>query len=424
MKHLRIECVGGASGDMMLGALVELGAPLDELTTALKQLGTAPFKLELTHAESMGITGVRMRVEIEGQEQAAQPAHAHDHTHDHAHHHHEPAEDGHHDHHHHHDHRSLSSIKELIARADLPGPVKSASLAVFQRLGEAEASIHGVPVDDIHFHEVGADDSILDIVGSCWALHALGVDSISVSPIPQGQGTIRCAHGVYPNPAPATLALTAGLPVTQTDEPFELVTPTGAALIATWRNAEAPPAGSVVKKIAYSMGQRKLHHRPNLLRASLYDVEDHAGETSDTALLLACNLDDTTPELVGALMDDVLAAGALDVTCAPVTMKKQRSGMVFSVLCHPGDRERMLDIIFRGSTTFGVRETPVRRTKLQRRFETVTTPFGEVRVKIGSWQGEDITRAPEMDDCRRLAAKAGVNPRAVYEAAARQGSRS
>lgn len=416
MKHLHIECVGGASGDMMLGALVELGAPLDDLNAALKKLGTAPFELVLERGESMHITGVRMQVKILGHEDASEPAQPHDHPHDHAHHH----DHAHAHEEHHHEHRALSAIRDLILAADLPAAVKATSLAVFQRLGEAEAAIHGVPVEEIHFHEVGADDSILDIVGSCWALHALGIDSISVGPVPQGQGTIRCAHGVYPNPAPATLALTAGLPVTQTDEPFELVTPTGAALIATWRNAEAPPAGSVLRKTAYSLGRRKLHHRPNLLRVSIYEgIADGADETSDTALLLACNLDDTTPELVGALIDEVLAAGALDVTCTPVIMKKQRPGMVLSVLCEPPAREVLLDKIFRGSTTFGVRETVVKRTKLMRRFENVKTPYGEVRIKVGAWQGENITRAPELEDCRRLAAQAGVSVRAVYESAAR-----
>lgn len=306
----------------------------------------------------------------------------------------------------------------MIQAAPLPERVKVSAARVFRMLGAAEAKIHGVPVEKIHFHEVGADDSILDIVGSCWALERLGVTSVSMGPVPQGQGTIRCAHGVYPNPAPATLELTTGMPVVQTDEPFELVTPTGAALLAAWKSAPAIPPGSVLVKTAYSLGQRKLHHRPNVLRASLYE-SGPAGDGSDTCVVLECNLDDTTPELVGCLMDEVLAAGALDVTCAPVTMKKQRPGFVFSVLCTPELRDKLLPVIFRGSTTFGIREYAVQRTKLQRRFETVTTRFGEVKVKVGSWHGDDLTRSPEMSDCQRIAREKGVPVREVYEAAKR-----
>lgn len=417
MTHLHLECIGGASGDMMLGALVELGAPLDDLTRALKSLGTAPFELIVERGESMHITGARLRVKIAGHPESEQPAEPHDHGHDHPHEHSHHEHATHHHDHHHHAHRALSDIKQMIAAADLPDAVKTSALRVFEMLGRAEAAIHGVPVESIHFHEVGADDSILDLVGSCWALHALGVTSVSVGPVPQGQGTIRCAHGVYPNPAPATLALTQGMPVVQTDEPFELVTPTGAALLAAWRNSDRPPAGAVLKKTAYSLGRRTLHHRPNLLRASLYDLAE--GTAPDRCLMLACNLDDTTPEVIGALMEEVMAAGALDVMSTPVMMKKQRPGVVLSVLCEPALREKMLDVIFRGSTTFGIRMHEVERATLARRFETVQTEFGAVKVKIGAWQGNDLTRAPEFEDCRRLAREHGVSARAVYEAALR-----
>ena len=423
MKHLHIECVGGASGDMLLGMLIDLGAPADAIAAALRPLDVGPFQLKVERAESRNITGTRVRVLVEGAEEAGEPAepveqHHHEHLeHDHAHH---------HDHAHAHDHgavhahRALSDIEAMIRAAGLPVKVEEAAIRVFRALGEAEARIHGVPVEHIHFHEVGAADSIIDIVGCCWGMDALGVDSVSVGTLPMGHGVIRCAHGVYPNPAPATLELMAGFPVVSTDEPYELVTPTGAALLSAWRNAGAPPPGAVVKRIGYSLGRRVLRHRPNVVRATLYELVE-GGEEHDVCVMLECQLDDTTPELVGALMDEVLAAGALDVTCTPVTMKKQRPGMLVSVLCEPARRETLLDVLFRGTTTFGVREYPVARTKLVRRFETVATPYGEVRIKIGSRRGEDLTRAPEMADCLRLARERGVHVRVVYEAAIRAG---
>ena len=399
---------------MILGALVELGAPLDELTAALKTLGLAPFTLTTERGERMHLTGLHLGVHIAGHPEAGEPADplgvAHAHAH---HHHHEPADH----HHHHHDHRALSDIEALIRAAPLPAPVQARALAAFQALGRAEAKIHGVPLEAIHFHEVGADDSILDLVGCCWALHRLGIETVSVGPIPQGQGVIRCAHGVFPNPAPATQELLIGFPVVQTEEPFELVTPTGAALLATWQNAATIPAGGVLARVAYSLGRRELHTRPNALRASLYESAD--APESDTCLVLECNLDDTTPELVGVLIEDALAAGALDAWCSPVTMKKQRPGLVLTVLCAPGHRDRLLDLVFRGSTTFGVREYPVQRTKLGRRFATVATPYGEIRIKIGTWRGADITHAPEMADCIARARETGASVRAVYEAALR-----
>jgi uncharacterized protein (DUF111 family) len=243
---------------------------------------------------------------------------------------------------------------------------------------------------------------------------------VSVGPIPLGRGVIRCAHGVYPNPAPATLKLIAGLPVVQTEEPFELVTPTGAALLATWQTGDGPPPGARLDRAVYGLGHRTLNTRPNVLRASLYDATTSDAE-ADTCLELACTLDDLSAELVGAALDAVLAAGALDATCTPVTMKKQRPGVILSVWCPHDRREAVLDTLFRTTTTFGVREHPVTRSKLARRFETVTTAYGPVRIKIGSRGGEDLTRAPEYEDCARLAREHGLTVRTVYEAATRAG---
>ncbi len=388
-KTLHFESIGGASGDMILGALVGLGVSVDELNAELGALNVDPFEIVADEVVEQGMSGIRAKVVLQ--------------------------ETHHHDHHHGHHGRHLSTILKLIEESPLPDPVKFQASEVFRRIGEAEAAIHGVDIEKIHFHEVGAMDSIVDIVGCCLALHKLGVDGVSIRNLPQGHGTLECAHGTYPNPAPATLRLLEGFPVVEVDEPFELVTPTGAALLSSWRTAEVPRAGSHAMKTAYSFGHRKLNGRPNLLRATLYET---AGEQSpDEVLVLECNLDDSTPELVGCLFDQLLEAGALDVFTTPAFMKKQRQGILLTVLCAPADREKMLDLIFRESTTFGIRQRLERRTILEREFQTVETPYGEVRIKIGRRNGETITASPEIEDCRKRAGECGVPVAEVYRAA-------
>ncbi|MEE9368821.1 MAG: nickel pincer cofactor biosynthesis protein LarC [Pontiella sp.] len=403
MKTLHFESMGGASGDMILGALIGLGISAKELNEELKSLNVDPFEIIVDEINEQGMSGVRAKVKLEEHHH-----HHHDHSHEHGH--------DHHDHSHSHDHgRHLSAILKRIDKSALPAEVKTLSSAVFQRIGEAEAAIHGIDIEKIHFHEVGAMDSIVDIVGCCLALHKLGVDAVSIRSLPQGHGTIECAHGTYPNPAPATLRLLQGFPVQDVDEPFELVTPTGAALISTWKTAVAPPAESRAIKTAYSFGHQKLNARPNLLRATLYETAED--QTADECLVLQCNLDDTTPELVGCLFDQLLEVGALDVFTTAVSMKKQRPGVLLTVLCLPSDRECMLDLIFSESTTFGIREYLSKRTVLERSFKTVTTPFGEVRVKVGKRGGVVVTVSPEIEDCRKLANEKGVSVREVYDAA-------
>ena len=304
----------------------------------------------------------------------------------------------------------------MIQGSTLPDSVKKTSLAVFLRIAEVEAKIHGTTVEKIHFHEVGAVDSIVDIVGCCLALDWLGVDGVVVEPLPIGHGTVTCAHGVYPSPTPATLDLLKGLRVVEVDEPFETVTPTGAALLAAWSTMERLPSGSRVLSTSYSFGQRRLNGRPNLLRATLYESSPVDG-APDTCLLIETNLDDTTPELIGVLTERLLQAGALDAFTTAVQMKKQRPGVLVSVLCTAEKRDDVLNTLFRESTTFGIRERLVDRTVLPRRWENVHTPWGQVRVKIGSWKGEDVTRSPEMDDCLRVAREYGVPVRQVYDEA-------
>ncbi|MBN2686272.1 MAG: nickel pincer cofactor biosynthesis protein LarC [Pontiellaceae bacterium] len=391
-RILHFESIGGASGDMILGALVGLGVSVEELNEELKSLQVDPFEIVVDGVVEQGMSGVRARVDVYEQ-----------------HHHH-------HDHHHGHHHgRHLSTILNLIRESALPEAVKENASAVFQRIGEAEASIHGVDIEKIHFHEVGAMDSIVDITGCCLALHKLGVDGVSIRRLPQGHGTIECAHGTYPNPAPATLRLLEGFPTESVDEPFELVTPTGAALLSAWRTADAPPVSGQALKSAYSFGHRKLNSRPNLLRATLYETVP--SDEADEVLVLECNLDDMTPELIGCLFDALLEAGALDVFTQPVQMKKQRPGVLLTVLCRPDERETMLDLLFCESTTFGVRERLAQRTVLARRFELVETPYGAVRIKVGMRGGKPVTASPEIEDCRKCAVESGTSVKNVYDVA-------
>ncbi len=376
---------------MILGALVGLGVSVDELIEELKSLKVDPFEIVIDKIVEQGMSGVRAKVVL----------------HEHHHHHHQ-------DHGHHHG-RHLSAILKLIDESELPAPVKESASLVFRRIGEAEAAIHGIDIEKIHFHEVGAMDSIVDIVGCCLALYKLGVDSVSIRNLPQGHGTIECAHGTYPNPAPATLRILERFPVQEVDEPFELVTPTGAALISSWRTADVPALGSRAVRAAYSFGHRKLNDRPNLLRATLYEASEDV--TTDECFVLECNLDDTTPELVGCLFDQLLEAGALDVFTTPVFMKKQRQGILLTVLCIPSARKKMLDLIFRESTTFGIRERLEKRTILERSFESVETPYGKVRIKMGRRNDEIITASPEIEDCRKCAEESGVPVKKVYDVA-------
>lgn len=400
MKMIHFDLHGGASGDMLLGTLIGLGIDAKKLEQQLNALAVEPIHLHVRPAEAGGIHGTQVVVHANENED---------------HHHHHADADTHH-HHHHAPHRGLNDIRQIIDTAELPDDVKSMSLAVFQRLGEAEAQIHGTTVDHIHFHEVGALDSIADIVGCCLCLHQLGITHVSLSPLPYGHGTIECAHGTYPNPAPATVALSRQLPTIFVDEPFELVTPTAAALLSTWRTQAAPPPGAAPQKVAYSIGHRTLNKRPNVLRATLYEITE-TDTTPDTCLVLESNIDDMTPELIGILTDKLLEAGALDVFATPVFMKKQRPGTLLSVLCTPATRETMLDLIFEESTTFGIRESQVQRTVLERQIRSVETPYGTVRIKVGYWRGKEVTHSPEIEDCRQLALAHHVPVRVVYDAA-------
>ena len=406
MKILHFQSVGGASGDMILAALADLGVDIKKIQRQLTTLHLEPFKILAHTFGSHGLHGTQIDVKLS--------AISHQHPAKH-----ETRDAGHETHHHHHHGRSYRDIRHLIKRSKLPDIVRTESIAVFQKLAEAEAKMHAVSVDAVHFHEIGAVDSIVDIVGACLAKFELGVGQVVVDPLPLGSGTVHCAHGVYPVPAPATLELLRGFPVAPSDETGELVTPTGAALLMTWRHLDRVPAGGRMVKAGHGFGHREFKQRPNLLRAILIETGGTDIVQSDECIVIECNLDDTTPELIGALTAQLLAAGALDVFTTAIQMKKQRPGTLLSLLCRAAEKPALLDLIFRGSTTFGVREHAVQRTILVRRFEKVRTPFGTVNVKIGTWRGTDVTTAPEMDECIALATKHGVTARVVYEAVRR-----
>ena len=286
---------------------------------------------------------------------------------------------------------------------------------MFKIIGEAEASIHNIDIEKIHFHEVGAMDSIIDIVGCCIAKNKLGIDKVGIRSLPSGYGTIECAHGTYPNPAPATSKILEGFPVEAVDEPFELVTPTGAALLSLWRSNFSPDTLSLSKKISYSFGHRKLNNRPNLLRTTLYEgTED---ETPAKCEIIECNIDDSTPELIAFLTEKLFSNGALDVFTQSIMMKKQRSGILLSVLVKEDIRDKIIDIIFKESSTFGLRFYNVERNILDRSFKKMDTDYGMITMKIGRKNNEIMSVSPEIEECKVLAEKNKVSVEKVYRAA-------
>ena len=314
----------------------------------------------------------------------------------------------------------------MIEGSALPAAAKTLSLEVFRTLAEAEGKVHGKPADEVHFHEVGAVDSIIDICGCCLAFTLLGVDGISLSPLPVGIGTVRCAHGVYPLPAPATQELLSrfSLAVSSDNEPCEMLTPTAAALFAVWKKAEIK-GNAVIRATFNSFGHREMESRPNVLRVTLYESENGSEPAAEAVkpyqteqlIQFEANLDDVTGEQLGAAMASFFERGALDVWFTPMTMKKQRPAVQLGVLARPEDREALLKSIFTETGTFGVREFAVTRYSLERRWETVETKFGPIRVKIGTFGGSDVQFAPEFEDCQAAAQKAAVPVSEVFREA-------
>jgi len=419
MKTLYLDIFSGISGDMFLGAMIDLGVDFDALETELKKLKLDGYTLSANRRQKCAIDGVKFDVHLaDGGEGDHSHSHSHDHSHSHEHSHEHSHSDG--DGHGH--SRNFAQISQMIHNSGLSDWVKEESVAVFQRVANAEGKIHGMPPFEVHFHEVGAVDSIVDIVGGCIALELLGKPRVRSGPVIEGTGFIMCAHGRFPIPAPATLNILAerGVAITQCEEPNELITPTGAALIAEFAEDFGPLQNLTPEKVAFGLGTRDCETRPNVLRAVLGEETASASGNdweTDTIAVLETNLDDISSEVLGDFVERALKTGALDVVHTPIQMKKNRPGVQLSVLCAEGDADQFCEMILRETSAFGVRRTLTERRKLQRETKTVATPHGEVKVKLGKLNGEIVQVAPEYESCRAIAAKADVPLKAVYDAA-------
>jgi uncharacterized protein (TIGR00299 family) protein len=425
MRIAYLDCFSGISGDMFLGALVDAGVPprVLEDTVAALNIGA---RLEIERVNRSGITATK--VDVWAGEEKDRPREEHEHHHDHGGHEHGhghehahaqpdvpagtpalPARAGApapHEHEHKHEHgRGLKEIKEIICKAALKESAKQTAIAIFEALGAAEAKIHDVDIEKIHFHEVGAVDAMVDIVCAAVGAEALGVEEIICSPLNVGGGTVNCAHGTFPVPAPATVELLKGAPVYSSGLQAELVTPTGAAIVKTLASRFAAFPEMKIEKTGYGAGSRDFPGHANVLRLTIGEaLPELAAKTSqETVTVLEANLDDLNPQVFGYVMDRLLEAQALDVFGMSVQMKKNRPGTLLTVLCKPEDAQKLTQIIFAETTTLGVRRREEKRQVLARKWVSVPTQWGEVRMKIASMNGTVTNYAPEYEDCRRIA---------------------
>lgn len=454
MRVLYLDCFSGISGDMTVGALCDLGVQPSTLEWELSKIELGDYHMHFDRKQRQGVEGVKFTIHegaththdqdepeescCHGHHHAHHHHHDHGHAHSHEHHHghgegkcchhhehgHEHGEHGHH-HHHHHGHedehahgRNFAEIKALIEASDLSPFVKEHSISIFRRIAEAEGRIHGKPPHEVGFHEVGALDSIADIICACVGIEALGIDAIHVSPLAEGRGWVKCAHGQIPVPAMATLEILKGIPLRQIDEPYEFITPTGAAIVAEFAKSFGLMPEMKIEKIGYGIGTRMLPNRPNVLRAVLGTVEQKGGGyLTDTVTRIETNIDDLSPEITASTLGKLLDAGALDAFLTPVQMKKNRTGLKLTVLCEEAAVAKMADILFRETTAFGIRMDQLTRWKLERRFVEVSTPYGPVTVKVGSRGDEELQAAPEFESCRAVSERTGQPLRVIYEAA-------
>ncbi|HWD20258.1 MAG TPA: nickel pincer cofactor biosynthesis protein LarC [Verrucomicrobiae bacterium] len=412
MKTLYLDIFSGISGDMFLGALLDLGVDFTALQKELGKLRVDGYHLHCARAERQQIEGVKFDVHVGGH-----------HGHGHA------AHEGHHHEHEHDEHahgRNFAEIKQLIADSGLSPWVKEKAVAVFQRIAVAEGKIHGKTPDEVHFHEVGAVDSIVDIVGGCIGLEMLQRPRVLAGCPVDGVGWIDCAHGRFPIPAPATLEIFAArsVSVSQCEEPHELITPTGAALLAEFAEEFGPMKNLRPERIGIGVGGRSNKTRPNVLRAVLGESEGSAAHDweIDTIAVLETNLDDITAEWLGHFTEKAMAAGALDVFHTPIQMKKNRPGVLLTVLCEAAKADDFSEMMLRETTAFGIRRTVAERRKLRREFKTVSTPYGSITVKIGQLDGQTLQIAPEYESCKKAAAEKQAPLKDVYEAARRAAS--
>ncbi len=384
MRIAYLDCFCGISGDMTVGALIDAGAPFDEIAAVIAGLGLAGCTVSAEKVNKKGVAATHFNVHLD--ENVEQP------------------------------HRHLRHVVEIIESGKLPKPVRAGAIDTFTRLAGAEAAVHGVAIEKVHFHEVGAIDAIVDIVAAHTALHLLGIEAVHCSPLHVGAGTVKCAHGVLPVPAPATARLLLGKPTYGGEVPFELVTPTGAALVDTWARGFGGAPAMRAEAIGYGCGTRDLEDRPNVLRVLIGEAGAASGVTEHITVIEA-NIDDMTGELAAPLVDALLAGGARDAFTEPVLGKKGRPALRVTALCDEGRAETLAEVFFRNSTTFGVRMRTESRIVLERAHRAVETPWGAVQVKLGYYHGAVTTAAPEYESCRAIADAAGVPVRVVYEAA-------
>jgi pyridinium-3,5-bisthiocarboxylic acid mononucleotide nickel chelatase len=385
MTVLYFDCFSGAAGDMILGALIDAGVPLEAVRGALGSLAIEPDVVWTERVSRAGILATKFCVKGEDGGEHAHP------------------------------HRHLKGIYKLIDGSALSDAGKTRAKELFERLGRAEAEIHGTTMEKVHLHEVGALDSIIDIVGSVFALEWLAVDVIVSSPLNVGSGMVRAAHGLYPVPAPATMKLLAGAPIYAGRQEAELVTPTGALLVSSYAKEYGPVPPMRVRKIGYGAGTREFNDTPNVVRVLLGDGDRPM--SAHSVVVMECEIDDMNPQIFGVLMDRLLGDGALDVFYTPVQMKKNRPGTLLTIVAPPERRERLAATVFTETTTIGLRYREMMRECLEREIVTVPTPLGPVRFKVARRDGQVVNASPEFDDCVRIAVQRGVPLKDVQAAA-------
>ena len=388
MKQAYLDCFSGISGDMFVGALLDVGLSFERFLDELKKIPLGLYEFKRTRALRGHLAGTRVEISVPGK----QP------------------------------HRKLGDIQTLVRDSALSAGVKEQTLRVFGRLAEAEGKLHNMPPEQVHFHEVGAVDAILDIVGTCIGLELLDISQLTCSPVNVGSGCVQAAHGSLPVPAPASLELLKNIPIYSSGVDGELVTPTGAALISSLSTGFGPIPAMRVERIGYGAGAREIPGHPNLARLllgeSVEPVRVRDGAPGDEVVsVIEANVDDMSPQLYGFFIDQALAAGALDVTCTPIQMKKDRPGILLSVLCSPEKSEALAQMLFEQTTTIGVRIYEARRKILEREFVSIQTPYGAVTVKVAKRDGKVLNVAPEYEDCQRLATEKGVPLKQVMIAA-------
>ncbi|HUN55237.1 MAG TPA: nickel pincer cofactor biosynthesis protein LarC [Smithella sp.] len=386
MKILYYDCFSGISGDMNLGAMVDLGVPLDYLTGELKKIDIGSYEIIMQPDKRKGIAGTRIKVAIPQDIPS-------------------------------HQHRTFHDISGLIQKSSVSENVKTISLKIFEKLARAEAHVHNHAIEDVRFHEVGAVDSIVDIVGAAICFDYFKADRIISSPVQVGGGFVKCAHGTLPVPAPATAEILKGIPVKSGLVPFETATPTGAAILAAMADTFTENIKIIAGKIGYGIGQRDTEV-PNILRVYLGDMDDPAIDKDieqQEACLVECNIDDMNPELYSGVLDALFEKGAYDAYLIPIIMKKSRPAVKISILCGEAQIKDIEEILWRQTTTFGLRIAKVRKKMLRRDFSKQLTKYGEVTVKNAYFKGKKIKSKPEYEDCRRLAGERGVSIKDIYD---------